>query len=172
MGKPLKTMEFQVPEFRTACAPVLALDAARWRCGAHRCGVWCQAGWRLVPPPRPHPAAPGRHDRLQSHCGSSAVAEARDPVSRRSITSAQDCHRHMGISQVATSEQRLGPTPERCWWRRLRQLQLVRYLPQVDGAWLQFRYIPQQPRRNCAEVLPKRHEHTLNGRAGMPAGVL
>jgi hypothetical protein len=31
---------------------------------------------------------------------------------------------------------------------------------------------PRQPRRNCAEVLPKRREHILNGRAGMSAGVL
>lgn len=30
----------------------------------------------------------------------------------------------------------------------------------------------RQPRRNCAEVLPKRREHILNGRAGMSAGVL
>ena len=76
-------------------------------------GAGLAGGW--PPTVRTHPAAPGRHGRFQPHCGNSAVPEVRVPVSRLSITSARYCHGHLGDSQVATSEQRLGPTPG---WRR------------------------------------------------------
>ena len=69
MGKPLTKMEFQVPNLDLA-VPRLGSDATRWRRGARCCGVWCRAGWRLVPPVRARVQSP-----LAATADSSPTAE-------------------------------------------------------------------------------------------------
>ena len=132
LAKLQKIMVFQVPGFELA-VPHLAS-------GAHPlapcCDVGLRVGWMADPLSAYRTARRSsiRHTFGNSdfrltmafspkvlleedppHCGNSAVAEARAPVSRLSITSAKYCHGHVGVSHVAGLDQSLGWTPGRCW---------------------------------------------------------